>query len=277
MSPPVSAIRMLRSMHTPALPHRRTDRPVFASTLARPYIEEWERLASDRRVRATVRAWQLPDSVPVNGLDDLLDRLGFFGRPDDDTADAALFHVVQLAADDLLAARVVLQRVLPALVSVAKRRAGGPSRNDRETAFAETVSAAWIVIRSYPVQRRPRRVAANIVRDAEYHAFVRTRRLRSAAEQVGSSALDVEIEAGADGRAAQRGVEPMEEVLELLRDARDAGFSDDDLRLVRGLVSGRSSVQIAAELGICERSVRNRRAAITSRLRAVLLDAPVAA
>jgi hypothetical protein len=263
-------------MKTPTLPHQPSGRPVFASELARPFIDEWHRLARSRRVRITIATWELPDGRPVSDLEDLLERLGFFGRPDDEAADSALFHVVRLAADDLLAARVVLQRVLPALVSVARRR-GGVGRSARDVAFAEVVSAAWIVIRTYPVARRPARVAANIVRDAEYHAFVRPRRLRSGSEEVGRLPVEADGEAGRFGAPEDREPEPMDEVLELLRDARDAGVSTDDLRFVGGLISGRTSAELAAELGVCERSVRYRRAAVTSRLRAVALDERVAA
>ena len=261
-------------MTTVPLPHRVTNDRVFSSALARPLIDEWDRLAT-RRTRAQIAAWDLPGGGGVGGFDELLERLGFFGRTDDDDADAALFYVVRLAASDLLAARVVLQRVLPALVAVAKRRGGG-HWEARQDAFVEVVSAAWIVIRSYPVLRRPRRVAANIVRDAEYHAFVRARRLRSAGEQVGR--LPVEGDGAVDqhGCAADRPTEPMDEVLAVLRDARASGLSDDDLRFAGGLLSGRSTSQLAGDFGICERSVRNRRALVASRLRAATLAADAA-
>ncbi|MGD9703881.1 MAG: hypothetical protein AB7Q42_10345 [Acidimicrobiia bacterium] len=262
-------------MTTTSLPHPTTNDRIFSSALARPLLDEWERLRSTRRTRAAIAAWELPGGVRVTGPDELLDHLGFFGRLDDDDADAALFYVVRLAADDLLAARVVLQRVLPALVAVAKRRGGG-RWEARQDAFVEVVSAAWIVIRSYPVERRPRRVAANIVRDAEYQAFVRARRLRSAGEQVGRLPVEVDGTVDRQGRAVDRPTEPMEEALAVLREARESGLSDDDLRFAGGLLSGRTASQMASEFGMCERSVRNRRALVASRLRAAVLAADAA-
>jgi FixJ family two-component response regulator len=100
--------------------------------------------------------------------------------------------------------------------------------------------------------------------------------LRSAGEQVGR--LPVEGDGAVDqhGCAADRPTEPMDEVLAVLRDARASGLSDDDLRFAGGLLSGRSTSQLAGDFGICERSVRNRRALVASRLRAVTLAADAA-
>ena len=238
----------------------------FASRLAKPLLDEWDRLTRSRRVRQTIAAWPLPGGPVEGGVDELLGRLGFFGRVDDDDADAALFFVVRLAAHDVLAARVALQRVLPSLVAVAKRRGGG-RWDDRQEAFLEVVSAAWIVIRTYPTDRRPRRVAANIVRDAEYQAFVRARRLRSATERVGGMPLVVDDVVDHRGRQVDRSDEPMEQVLEVLRDAREMGLSDEDLRFAGGLLSGRTPRQLATDFGICERTVRNRRDLVAARLR----------
>jgi hypothetical protein len=133
------------------------------------------------------------------------------------------------------------------------------------------LAAAWIVIRSYPTDRRPRRVAANIVRDAEYHAFVRARRLRSAGERVGRLPLVIDGTVDHRGEPVDRRIEPMDEALAVLKTARAAGLSDDDLRFAGGLLSGRTSCELAADFGICERSVRNRKAQVTSRLRAAVL------
>lgn len=275
MRRPVKTEQTLRGMTTPtSLPSPIHHRP-FASALARPLLDEWDRMSRSRRVRRAVCSWDLPGGAIAGGIDEVLGRLGFFGRVDDDQADAALFFVVKLAAEDVLAARVVLQRVLPSLVAIAKRR-GGTRWDDRQQAFLDVVSSAWIVIRTYPLQRRPRRVAANIVRDAEYEAFVRSRRLRSAGERVGRLPLVVDGVVDHRGRPADGTVEPMEQAVEVLRDARDLGVSDEDLRFAGGLLSGRSSSELAVEFGICERTVRNRRDLVTSRLRAAVRAAEAA-
>ena len=51
-----------------------------------------------------------------------LPALGFGGAVDDSDSDHLLWHMVVLAEHDLLAARIVLHRVMPALLAVAKRR-----------------------------------------------------------------------------------------------------------------------------------------------------------
>ena len=56
---------MIRPMKTPTLPHAQPDRPVFSSELARPFIDEWERLTRSRRVRASISTWALPDGRPA--------------------------------------------------------------------------------------------------------------------------------------------------------------------------------------------------------------------
>lgn len=264
--PPGTSIWTLRPMTT-----ART----FSSPLARTLLDEWDRMSASRRVRRAISEWQLPGGPVNGGLDDLLSRLGFFGRFDDDDADAALFFVVRLAADDVLAARVALQRVLPSLVAIAKRRGIGGWEH-RQEAFVDVVSAAWIVIRTYPTDRRPNRVAANIVRDSEYHAFVRPRRLRSASEQVGRMPLVVDGTVDRWGRPTDRPDEPLEQVIDVLRDAKDMGVSEDDLRFAGGLASGRNARELAAEFGVCERTVRNRRDVVTARLRSALRAAEAA-
>ena len=72
---------------------------------------------------------------------------------------AFLLALMVAARDDALAARIVLQRILPALAGLARRGAG--TWADRQDLLDELVANAWLRIRSYPVERRPHRVAAN--------------------------------------------------------------------------------------------------------------------
>src|SRR5688572_16841850 len=77
-------------------------------------------------------------------------------------ADPVLLALAGLAAEDELAGRVLLQLLLPGTASLASRvrwRYGAD-------APAAAVAAVWERIRTYPVDRRPRSVAANILLDA---------------------------------------------------------------------------------------------------------------
>lgn len=87
----------------------------------RQFIDEWARLSHRPSVLRRVNAWDfLPR--PVEDLDDLLTVCGF-GMPYDDVAgDLVLWHMTRLAAHDDLAARVCLHRIMPAVMSVARRR-----------------------------------------------------------------------------------------------------------------------------------------------------------
>ena len=67
---------------------------------------------------------------------------------------------VALATADELAARTLLQALLPGIVSFARRSAVG----DPSVAIGEMVSIAWERIRTYPLHR-PGSVAANVLWD----------------------------------------------------------------------------------------------------------------
>jgi hypothetical protein len=60
---------------------------------------------------------------------------------------------------------------------------------------------------------------------------------------------------------------------ELLRQAAEAGVSDDDLALVRQLLRAPNTAAVADSMRITARTVRNRRDRITNRLREVALAA----
>ena len=264
---------MPNSTDTAALPEPGIRR--FASPLAAGFLAEWERLRASASVHHRVAAWELPGGpVEVSerrALDDVLARTGFLAERCEDGGDQALLALVRLAAHDDLAARVVLQRILPALVAVARRR--GPIAGGPQAAFEELVATAWIAIRTYPVERRPRKVAANLVRDAEYGAFVRPQRLRSADERVGLPAHALQTEAALDGGPVGRRPDPGTEVAELLATADPARFDEQDRAFVQAFLEGADTVGLATRFAVSERTVRNRRRQVASRLRQATLGA----
>jgi DNA-binding CsgD family transcriptional regulator len=248
-------------MTTTSLP-RPSTRP-----LALAVLTDWRRISQRPGFVERVRAWRLPiDDASVEDPDLLLAAVGMNGSATDSVADAALLALVRIAADDALAARVVLQRVLPGLVAIARRR-GGAFSSDQRRAFDEVLAAAWEVIRTYPCERRPAKIASNIVRDSEYHAFVRTRRLLSATEQPTSHLVlesDASTAANDEGVAA---IERRDEVATLLERARAAGMDPRHLAVVRGFAEGRSTDELAERYDVSSRTIRYWRTAAMARLR----------
>lgn len=251
--------------------------PAFYSPLARTLLEEWARLGASPSVRRSAKRWGIVPAERLtldrHPLDPVLEAVGFLGATNDSAADSALHRLVVLAAADELAARVVLQRILPALVAIARRR--GPMCGGPQAAFTELLAAAWIVIRTYPVERRPNKVAANLVRDAEYHAFVRAHRLRSSKEEVG---LPEHAPQAADltGVSLDQAPDVAEELGELLGLARVAGVPPVDLAFLDAWAHGADTRSLASRFDICERSVRNRRRQVVHQLRQLALAAEAA-
>ena len=110
----------------------------------------------------------LPDggSWPVRSrdLDDVLAACGF-GVAHTASRNEALARLVTIARQDDLAARVVVQRLLPGLLGIARRR-----RAFEREAFDELLGAAWLTIRQARTAGREH-LAAGLVRDAAYRAF----------------------------------------------------------------------------------------------------------
>lgn len=78
------------------------------------------------------------------------------GRARDDTVLGALLH--ECCSGDDLAGRVVLQALLPGMVRMAGR--------DRLADLSDYVAQLWCRIRTYPLERRPQRIANNLELDA---------------------------------------------------------------------------------------------------------------
>jgi hypothetical protein len=75
--------------------------------------------------------------------------------------DAPLLALLTLGRDDRLAGRFVLQAILPGLKAQAARL--GRGADSREELWELLLFYAWEAICCYPLERRPRQVAANLV------------------------------------------------------------------------------------------------------------------
>jgi hypothetical protein len=241
----------------------------LASPVAGALVADWERLRfSDLHIQR-VRNWGVEGLAgPFGDLEEVLEALGRFGEQADDCADQRLSQVVALAATDEFAATIVLHRLLPALVSVARRR-GGEGLGHQQRAMGELLPHAWIAIRTFRIDVRCSRVAAGLIRDIEYQTFVRNRRLRSALETAVDTTVVEPASVGLDGRSA--GAEhPMDTVVAMIGEARSRGVNENDLRFALAWAAGADSKALAAKFGISDRMVRYRRNEVASRLRQAL-------
>jgi DNA-binding CsgD family transcriptional regulator len=152
----------------------------------------------------------------------------------------------------------VLQRVMPGIASLGRRR----SYRARHSATDDLLAAAWTVIRTYPIDRRPHYVAAGLLRSIGYAAADPMERRKATFVARPSSTFDLTA-------AVDPAPNASDELADLLTLAASAGVSADDVELVRRLGQGASTLQLASERQVSDRTIRNHRAAAVHRLRAV--------
>jgi len=206
---------------------------------------EWNQLIVNPRALKELRNWNF-DGQCFDEFDKLLRATGF-GCVDVAGSESLLRQLVSLAGRDHLAARVVLQRVLPGLVAAVRFR---NRQMTSEIALSELIAAAWIVITTYDGRRNPGSVAAAIIDSSVYRAFKVERNRRT------TEPLDnVErVLAHSDSDALNE----LSELREVLSEAERLGMSKDDLRLVFSVATGTSTETLAKEIGITSRAVRYR-------------------
>ena len=221
---------------------------------------EWARMVYSPRVLRTVNSWGLRPT-PFTSLDEVLVAIGFRGAKCDLTADRMLAQVVRHAATDELAARIVLQRVIPPMLAIARRR-GHIRSIGYNDALGMVLSHAWEVIRTYPIERRPAKIAVNIVRDIEYFAFVRGERRRQQFE-TGAAIHDATLnQRSADllnhedpyGSSTGRSHSEVELAF-LLQSAREHNMSEKS-RAVFDALTTQTLDEFAAAHGITRRTAR---------------------
>ncbi|MDP9388343.1 MAG: hypothetical protein M3Q48_10680 [Actinomycetota bacterium] len=118
---------------------------------------EWAELEASPAARAALARWS-EDEPALAGFA-CLGHILAERKANPAVAPAILAGLARLAASDELAARTLLQALVPGLVALAR----GPLGGDR-TCLDELVSLAWERIRTYPT-RRPGSVAANVLYD----------------------------------------------------------------------------------------------------------------
>ena len=176
----------------------------FPLVINRPLLarldREWQALNRRPAVLRRVAGWGL--EVEFASLDEVVAAAGFRPHardrafdcgPSPAVANEVLRRLLAAARTDDVAARVVLQRLLPGVVAAA-RRWGGHRQGGSMDAFDEMLSATWMVIREFPPGRRSRHLAASVLRAGEYRAFQQANRRMMVHELTAPNLLDLPVE-----------------------------------------------------------------------------------
>lgn len=154
---------------------------------------EWHHLAGSPATAAALQRWTrhepaLAGVTDLHTLHDVVHDRDHWHR-----ADTILAALTRLAAvdghNDPLAARVLLQLLVPRAAALSRHLAG--IIGDYDTAQATVLSELAIGIRTFPWQRRPRAIAANLLLDAKQR-IIRSRR-RNRHETPTGLAIDAQV------------------------------------------------------------------------------------
>lgn len=215
---------------------------------------EWERMATGPLARRKLIRWA-DSQPPLIGLRDFAAVLERRRHPA--AANDVLAALAALAPDDELAARVLLQAMIPGLVRLAQT-AGW----DDPSAIDELVSLAWERIRTYPTSRNGS-VAANVLWDCRKR--YRRHRLIDAPKSIPLDELDI-------AETAASGVEDTVVARSVLADLsgahRDGLISDSAFALiVRTRLDGELLCDLAVEESVTVHRLAQRRWRAERRLR----------
>lgn len=217
---------------------------------------EWQTLATSTKLAP--RACWAEDEI-LGGFATLGDLRAVLraSRDDHEAADQILAALACRASHDDLAARTLLQALLPGLVNVAKRLGCGVVNDELE---ADVLTEAIARIRMYPIERRPARIAANITWDV----FGRLARRRRQGLHIRVEPVD-HLDTGVNESSA----DPSVEVYELVRDAVETGaLRLADARLLLDIAVGHDTItERACREGIAYAAMNERWRRARNRLR----------
>lgn len=136
--------------------------------------EDWRRELVTRELAARFRQWQAAEP-DLRSFADPAAVLRFLRHSSPgERQDRVLRALLASARHDAAAARVVLHALLPGLKRLSSRLL--VDARDQGDLWAALLAAAWQRIRRYPLDRRPRRIAANVLLDTMHDAVLARRR-----------------------------------------------------------------------------------------------------
>ena len=242
-----------------ATPRRR------ATPLLLQLDREWGRVRRRPAALHRVRGWDGDDAFRrtvggVRCLDEVLaatqPHAGSRG-----SGDAILRRLLELATSEELAGRIVLQRLLPGLISQSRRWVEYGSSSDPSDI---AIGAAWLAIRSFDVDVRSRHIAPALIADAMWIGFRRAARRRGASEiPLPTCVLGAQP-------APPHLADPLTALAGTMRAAARAGVRPSDLELLRTIVSAGGPTRAARDCAVTVRTIRNRRDQAARRIRNAL-------
>jgi DNA-directed RNA polymerase specialized sigma24 family protein len=202
---------------------------------------DWNAVATGPPARRAMRAWaeRTPSLVGYDSPAELVADIGRMGDPE--RSCRLLAHPLVLAGEDTLAARAVLQSVIPGLRRAAGRRwrtasGSGPWPSCDDIA-ADTISAAWEAIHARAGERhgRPARI---IVRFTEG----RLRRAHESWRATNRDLTELTDETGLSSPAIDAALGTEQQALATITNALQAGIIDSKEAsiLIATAVHGRS-------------------------------------
>jgi hypothetical protein len=206
--------------------------------------DEWKRLAVDRQAARRLHA-----ACAASGGASNLGELERYVReaPAADADQVLVALVGPASAGGQLEARVLLHLLLPGVRRLARR---WWALGDRDERAAAAVAAVWHRICSYRLERRPGKVAANILMDAE-------KELRRAVAAQGGSVAELPL----DNPAPTPQMPAALELVELLGSAvTDGVLTASDAQLIAASrIAGIPLTDVAAARRIPARTLQRRR------------------
>lgn len=219
---------------------------------------EWDTLRDSAAMSEALARWRTAD--PALGFPTVAALVAAVERRDVDprVTDRILAGLARHARDDAMAARLLLQLLLPG----CKRLVHRYGRNRKQERAAFVVAEAWEHIRRYPLERRPERVAANILLDVRQRLlrWLRRQALEERVADLPDTALP----------PVPGGPEPTQEAVALLGSAVRRGEIDRSSARLIALtrIAGLSVAEIAQRRGVKEQTLRRWRLRAEARVRA---------
>lgn len=226
---------------------------------------QWAALVHSPDAEDALTRWRLDLDVEADDLQELVVSIKAAPAP---SSNDALLALARRAPADWIAARTLLEALRPGLLNLGQHLAG---RGSFDTVDHEVIALAWERIRTYPADRRPRAVAANVLLDVRKR-YVRAAKNETAAakllENTGPHEDDLPPGPSAEHDALDADLAGLRRAHALLAAAIDAGsITPLSARVVwRTRVQQYDDREVAAELGIAVRSLQRRRQRAESEL-----------